>query len=32
MAGRVQLVRFVVQNMIVYIISIYSWPIPLLKD
>jgi ribonuclease HI len=31
-AGRVQLVRSVVQSMLTYSISIYSWPISLLKD
>jgi len=32
MAGRVQLVRSVIQSMLVYSISLYSWPISLLKD
>jgi hypothetical protein len=32
MAGRVQLVRSVIQSMLVYNISLYSWPISLLKD
>ncbi|GAU26296.1 hypothetical protein TSUD_55940 [Trifolium subterraneum] len=31
-AGRVQLVRFVVQSMLICSISIYSWPVALLKD
>jgi hypothetical protein len=31
-AGRVQLVRAVVQSMLIYSISIYSWPESLLKD
>ncbi|MCH79620.1 RNA-directed DNA polymerase (Reverse transcriptase), partial [Trifolium medium] len=31
-AGRVQLVRAVVQNMLTYSISLYSWPVGLLKD
>jgi hypothetical protein len=31
-AGRVQLVRSVVQSMLIYSISIYSWPESLLKD
>lgn len=31
-AGRVQLVRSVVQGMMIHSISIYSWPISLLKD
>jgi hypothetical protein len=31
-AGRVQLVRSVVQSMLIYSISIYSWPAALLKD
>jgi hypothetical protein len=31
-AGRVQLVISVVQSMLVYSISIYSWPVSLLKD
>ena len=32
MAGRIQLVRSVVQSMMMYIISIYSWPVSLIKD
>jgi ribonuclease HI len=31
-AGRVQMVRSVVYSMIVYSISLYSWPVSLLKD
>jgi hypothetical protein len=31
-AGRVQLVRSVIQSMLTYSISVYSWPISLLKD
>ncbi|KAK2424264.1 hypothetical protein QL285_034644 [Trifolium repens] len=31
-AGRVQLVRSVIQSMLTYSISIYSWPVSLLKD
>jgi hypothetical protein len=31
-AGRVQLVKSVIQSMLVYSISIYSWPMSLLKD
>jgi hypothetical protein len=31
-AGRVQLVRSVIQSMLIYSISIYSWPTALLKD
>jgi mannosylglycoprotein endo-beta-mannosidase len=31
-AGRVQLVRSVVQSMLTYNISIYSWPVSLLKE
>jgi hypothetical protein len=31
-AGRVQLVRSVIQSMLIYSISLYSWPISLLKD
>jgi hypothetical protein len=31
-AGRVQLVRSVIQSMLTYSISIYSWPSSLLKD
>jgi hypothetical protein len=31
-AGRVQLVRSVMQSMLIYSISIYSWPVTLLKD
>jgi hypothetical protein len=31
-AGRVQLIRVVVQSMLIYSISIYSWPEALLKD
>jgi ribonuclease HI len=31
-AGRVQLVRSVVQSMLIYSISIYSWPTSLIKD
>ncbi|WJX17562.1 hypothetical protein P8452_07464 [Trifolium repens] len=31
-AGRVQLVRSVIQSMLVYSISLYSWPAALLKD
>jgi len=30
-AGRVQLIKSVVQSMLVHIMSIYSWPIKLLK-
>ena len=32
MAGRVQLVRSVIQSMLTYSISIYSWPTSLLKE
>lgn len=32
MAGRVQLVQSVVQGMLIYSISVYAWPISLLKD
>jgi hypothetical protein len=32
MAGRVQLVRSVVQSMLLYCLTIYSWPVKLLKD
>jgi hypothetical protein len=31
-AGRVQLVRSVIQSMLIYSISLYSWPVSLLKD
>jgi hypothetical protein len=31
-AGRVQLVKFVVQSMAIYSITIYSWPISILKS
>jgi len=31
MAGRIQLVRSVIQGMIIYSISLYSWPISLIK-
>jgi ribonuclease HI len=31
-AGRVQLVKSVIQSMLTYSISIYSWPVSLLKD
>jgi hypothetical protein len=31
-AGRVQLVKAVIQSMLTYSISIYSWPVSLLKD
>ncbi|KAK2445365.1 hypothetical protein QL285_016305 [Trifolium repens] len=31
-AGRVQLVRSVIQSMLTYSISLYSWPVSLLKD
>jgi mannosylglycoprotein endo-beta-mannosidase len=31
-AGRVQLVRSVIQSMLTYSISLYSWPISLLRD
>jgi mannosylglycoprotein endo-beta-mannosidase len=31
-AGRVQLVRSVVQSMLTYSISLYSWPVSLLRD
>jgi hypothetical protein len=31
-AGRVQLVKSVIQSMLIYSITIYSWPISLLKD
>jgi exonuclease III len=31
-AGRVQLVKSVIHSMLIYSISIYSWPISLLKD
>jgi hypothetical protein len=31
-AGRVQLVKSVIQSMLVYSISVYSWPVSLLKD
>jgi len=32
MAGRVQLVSYVIQSMLIHSIYIYSWPISLLKD
>jgi len=32
MAGRVQLVRSVVQSMFLYCLTIYYWPFKLLKD
>jgi hypothetical protein len=32
MAGRVQLVQSVIQSMLIYSISVYAWPISLLKD
>jgi hypothetical protein len=32
MAGRVQLVRSVIQGMLIHSISIYSWPVCLIKD
>jgi ribonuclease HI len=32
MAGRVQLVNSVIQSMMVYSISLYSWPVSLLKE
>ncbi|GAU45776.1 hypothetical protein TSUD_24400 [Trifolium subterraneum] len=32
MAGRVQLVRAVIQSMLIYSITLYSWPVSLLKD
>jgi hypothetical protein len=31
-AGRVQLVKFVIQSMMIYSISLYSWPISLIKE
>jgi hypothetical protein len=31
MAGRVQLVRSVIQSMLIYSITIYSWPVSLIK-
>jgi hypothetical protein len=31
-AGRVQLVKAVIQSMLMYIISLYSWPAALIKD
>ncbi|GAU27936.1 hypothetical protein TSUD_146500 [Trifolium subterraneum] len=31
-AGRVQLVRSVIQSMLIYSITLYSWPVALLKD
>jgi len=32
MAIRVQLVRFVIQSMLTYSISLYSWPVSLIKE
>ncbi|GAU35943.1 hypothetical protein TSUD_394910 [Trifolium subterraneum] len=32
MAGRIQLVRAVIQSMLIYSITLYSWPVSLLKD
>jgi len=32
MAGRVQLVKYVIQGMLIHTISIYVWPVSLLKD
>jgi len=32
MAGRVQLVRSIIQSMLIYSISIYSWPMSLIKE
>jgi hypothetical protein len=32
MAGRIQLVRSVIQSMLIYSISIYSWPASLIKN
>jgi hypothetical protein len=32
MAGRVQLVRSVIQSMLIYSITIYSWPVSLIKS
>jgi hypothetical protein len=32
MVGRVQLVRSVIQSMMIYSISLYSWPVSLLKQ
>lgn len=32
MAGRVLLVKFVIQNMLTHIITSYNWPITLLKE
>jgi hypothetical protein len=32
MAGRVQLVRSVIQGMLIHSISVYSWPVCLIKD
>jgi hypothetical protein len=31
-AGRVQLVKAIIQSMLIYSISLYSWPVSLLKD
>jgi hypothetical protein len=31
-AGRVQLVQSVIQSMLIYSLSLYSWPVALLKD
>jgi hypothetical protein len=31
-AGRVQLVKSVIQSMTIYSISLYSWPISLIKE
>jgi hypothetical protein len=32
MAGRVQLVKAVIQSMMIYSITLYSWPISLIKE
>jgi len=32
MAGRVQLARSVIQSMMMYTISLYSWPVSLIKQ
>jgi hypothetical protein len=31
-AGRVQLVKSVIQSMMIYSISVYSWPVSLIKE
>jgi hypothetical protein len=32
MAGRVQLVKAIIQSMIIYNITLYSWPVSLIKE